>query len=675
MDKASRRVLDIHESISEICGRALYTHDHSILEELCQILVERRIYSGVSVGFVDIERIKIKTVAHCGLEGLPIECEVSNMPGLQQGNYYVCNNLSSSSNSSRWLVEVAKHGYSSLAIFPIKTAKELLAALTLYSRECNTFEPEEVDAMQKLATIICNVLVYLRLDARKKHAEMELQRSEAIYSRISTKMFELLCEINGNGKLSFVSNRSNPIFGLTTEDLLGRRFLDFIHPDDTAALQNTLEAALRSRSIETGELRFQCSNGKYVWVELACDALNDPSNATSRFLIVCRDITEKKRSLERLQKYTHDLEKRVEDRTEKIRVLNETITGRLVQKIEQINNISEIRGRLEKQPGVDSNFDMIMDRAIHDLGMDAGGILIANLPERIVEVKSLRPITGSLSNRSARSNFPLDHSFVEFESLHKNQAISRIVGDEPCILETESVHCAPILFSEKVYGVLALGSKRREILDESDLSVLKLYSGLITTVLETKTLTVEPTKELVGLKEGKHSLDFGSSYLVADNVELAYELFLDSVLTGIEGLCITRTMPRKIREEYGFKRTPIVWLTDESIEEEKTIQSLQDLSILISNYVQKATKPVILIDGMEYLISHKGFDSVYHFMQAKKTQMEANQGILIVPFFKDAVEPKEARLLEREFHLFPAKGSAQLGDDELRVLKTMRPLT
>ena len=55
--------------------------------------------------------------------------------------------------------------------------------------------------------------------------------------------------------------------------------------------------------------------------------------------------------------------------------------------------------------------------------------------------------------------------------------------------------------------------------------------------------------------------------------------------------------------------------------------------------------------------------------------MEANQGILIVPFFKDAVEPKEARLLEREFHLFPAKGSPQLGDDELRVLKTMRPLT
>jgi hypothetical protein len=46
-----------------------------------------------------------------------------------------------------------------------------------------------------------------------------------------------------------------------------------------------------------------------------------------------------------------------------------------------------------------------------------------------------------------------------------------------------------------------------------------------------------------------------------------------------------------------------------------------------------------------------------------------------VPFFKDAVEPKEAKLLEREFHLFAAKGSAKLGGDELRVLKTMHSLT
>jgi Cdc6-like AAA superfamily ATPase len=95
-----------------------------------------------------------------------------------------------------------------------------------------------------------------------------------------------------------------------------------------------------------------------------------------------------------------------------------------------------------------------------------------------------------------------------------------------------------------------------------------------------------------------------------------------------------------------------VWLTGEKVEGERTLNSLQDLSILISNYVEKSEKPLILVDGIEYLASHQGFDSVYHFLQAKGTQVEAVGGILIVPFFKETLETRQVKLLEREFNLF-----------------------
>jgi hypothetical protein len=95
----------------------------------------------------------------------------------------------------------------------------------------------------------------------------------------------------------------------------------------------------------------------------------------------------------------------------------------------------------------------------------------------------------------------------------------------------------------------------------------------------------------------------------------------------------------------------------------------------VSNYVQKAKQPVILIDGIEYLISHMGFDSVYHFMQAKRTQMEANQGILIIPFFRDAIEPKEARLLEREFRVFSIEETARTMKNEVfATMPSSRPI-
>jgi CheY-like chemotaxis protein len=189
-------------------------------------------------------------------------------------------------------------------------------------------------------------------------------------------------------------------------------------------------------------------------------------------------------------------------------------------------------------------------------------------------------------------------------------------------------------------------------LDESDLSVLKLYSGLVSTVLETASLTVEPMKETMKRGKSKYTLEFGRNYLVADNVDLAYDVFTDTIMSGIEGLCVTRTLPDKLRKKYGLKKTPIIWLTSEVVKNERTINSLQDISILISNYVEKVEKPVILIDGIEYLASHQGFESVYHFLQAKRTQVETAGGILIVPFFQGALDQKEVKLLQREFEAF-----------------------
>jgi hypothetical protein len=39
-------------------------------------------------------------------------------------------------------------------------------------------------------------------------------------------------------------------------------------------------------------------------------------------------------------------------------------------------------------------------------------------------------------------------------------------------------------------------------------------------------------------------------------------------------------------------------------------------------------------------------------LQAKGTQVEAADGIMIVPFFKETLEPRQVKLLEREFNLF-----------------------
>jgi hypothetical protein len=236
--------------------------------------------------------------------------------------------------------------------------------------------------------------------------------------------------------------------------------------------------------------------------------------------------------------------------------------------------------------------------------------------------------------------------------MDKNATVSIAVENELSILGTKTVHCAPIMLANEMAGFLAAGNFDENHLDESDLSVLKLYSGLVSTVFEIANLTIEPTRETVEARESGYQIAPGSSVMVEDDIDLAYDLFIDRVLSGMEGLMVTRILPKKIRQKYGLEKTPIIWLNDEKIEGQITINNVQDLSIAISNFVTKAQKPVILIDGIEFLISRSGFDSVYRFLQTKRSQIESTDSILVLPLFKDALDPKEAKLVQREFQLF-----------------------
>jgi hypothetical protein len=97
-----------------------------------------------------------------------------------------------------------------------------------------------------------------------------------------------------------------------------------------------------------------------------------------------------------------------------------------------------------------------------------------------------------------------------------------------------------------------------------------------------------------------------------------------------------------------MERTPIVWLNEEKVEDEQTIFSLQDLSIMISQFLESAEKAVIFIDGFEYLIVNHGFEPFIHFLQLQRSRIERTGSILIAPLIPEALEPKEAKLIERE---------------------------
>jgi len=140
----------------------------------------------------------------------------------------------------------------------------------------------------------------------------------------------------------------------------------------------------------------------------------------------------------------------------------------------------------------------------------------------------------------------------------------------------------------------------------------------------------------------------GCSYLIRDEVEKSYEVFLDLVNSGLKGLCITRKFPPRVRQQYKLKKMPILWLTEEKADDEMTVYSLLDISIMISQFLENTKNCAVLFDGFEFLVVNHGFESFIKFLQSIRCRFEQKRGILIAPILEEALSIKDAKLIERE---------------------------
>jgi hypothetical protein len=144
-------------------------------------------------------------------------------------------------------------------------------------------------------------------------------------------------------------------------------------------------------------------------------------------------------------------------------------------------------------------------------------------------------------------------------------------------------------------------------------------------------------------------LESGHTYLVKEyRPERSFSLFLDEVNAGCSGLYISRTNPEQIKGEFNLGKVSIYWLTD-SLTDERSISPEPDqLFALVSDFMEKNVKSVILLDGLEYLISHASFEQILHFTQGVKDKVGVHDSKLIIPISPQALSEKEMALLERE---------------------------
>ena len=111
---------------------------------------------------------------------------------------------------------------------------------------------------------------------------------------------DLLFDVDSQGRIvSYHSHRSD-LLAAPPEAFLGRRFADFLPPDAAHACQNAIDEAADNGFSNGVTYRLTLPQGEH-WFELSVAVLHADAKTDRRFIIICRDITERTRANEHLQ--------------------------------------------------------------------------------------------------------------------------------------------------------------------------------------------------------------------------------------------------------------------------------------------------------------------------------------------------------------------------------------
>ena len=135
-----------------------------------------------------------------------------------------------------------------------------------------------------------------------KRSNEQLTRRTEELDRYFSSSLDLLCIADTDGYFHRLNPEWESVLGYRIEDLEGRRFLDFVHPED---MNRTLEAVSSldsQRSILNFENRYRCKDGSYRWIEWR-------SHPQGRLIYAAaRDVTERKRTEEELKRRVEEKE-------------------------------------------------------------------------------------------------------------------------------------------------------------------------------------------------------------------------------------------------------------------------------------------------------------------------------------------------------------------------------
>ena len=124
-------------------------------------------------------------------------------------------------------------------------------------------------------------------------------------------------------------------------------------------------------------------------------------------------------------------------------------------------------------------------------------------------------------------------------------------------------------------------------------------------------------------------------------------MFEVALKKGLKGICFTREFPDRLSKKYDLSGALVIWLSNIGSQNSIRPKDLEKIT-LQCNEALNSSQCIIMIDGLEYLITNNGFISVLKLLQFLRDATAVNRSILIISINQHAIKDSEVNLLRRE---------------------------
>lgn len=299
--------------------------------------------------------------------------------------------------------------------------------------------------------------------AQLEREQQALQASEARFRRLAENAPDVIYRARTQPELAveYISPAAATISGYSVEELQSDLsiFMNAVPEEDLYGMMSQVEDGMH-RTIPI-TFRFRCKDGRIIWLEGRNVAITDGNGVMVAHEGIVRDITERKRTEEQIQRQL--------ERLNALRTIDTAITGNL---------------------GLQNTLSVLLDHVLLQLGADAAGMLLYNPATERLEYSASKgfrsdqiprlylPYGAGPAGRAIRAGQTIQISCPE--ELDDDLGMYRLWEKEGII----SYYGSPLVAKGDVVGVLEVYHRTESHRDAEWLSFLNTLAGQAAIAIE-----------------------------------------------------------------------------------------------------------------------------------------------------------------------------------------------